>query len=198
LSVIVCSGVENIRTIEGEEEFFGRGVSYCATCDGFLYKGKTIAVFCTSKRLEHEIEYLSDFAEKVYLITMYKKAEIERIQKYRDALDTFLNDYLKNGVVEFTELTLKDMKGNPFTAEEQGFARTGTYAVNLCPNDEETTMKNLKEYLSYNVPSQTDSTKQTQTAKDMLVMFFDFDGVEESYQYESLIFVNQLIAKGKN
>lgn len=78
LSVIVCSGVESIRTIEGEEEFFGRGVSYCATCDGFLYKGKTIAVFCTSKRLEHEIEYLSDFAEKVYLIPMYKKAEIER------------------------------------------------------------------------------------------------------------------------
>ena len=76
-TVIVCGGVENIRTIEGEEEFFGRGVSYCATCDGFLYKGKTIAVLCTSKRLEHEIEYLSNFAEKVYLIPMYKNAEIE-------------------------------------------------------------------------------------------------------------------------
>lgn len=131
-------------------------------------------------------------------IAQGKKAEIERLKKYRDALDTFLNDYLKNGVVELTELTLKDAKGNPFTVEEHGFARTGKYAINLCPNDEETTMKNLKEYLSYNVPSQTDSTKQTQTAKDMLVMFFDFDGVEESYQYESLLFVNQLIAKGKN
>lgn len=78
LSVILACGVESVRTIDGEEEFFGRGVSYCATCDGFLYKDKTIAVFCTSKRLEHEIEYLADFAKMVYLIPMYKNVEISR------------------------------------------------------------------------------------------------------------------------
>ena len=77
-TVILATGVESIRLIEGEEAFSGRGVSYCATCDGFLYKGKTIAVVCTSKRLEHEIGYLADFAEKVYLIPMYKNVEIER------------------------------------------------------------------------------------------------------------------------
>jgi thioredoxin reductase (NADPH) len=70
--------VESVKQIAGETEFIGRGVSYCATCDGFLYKGKTIAVLCTSKRLEHEIEYLADFAEKVYLIPMYKDVEIKR------------------------------------------------------------------------------------------------------------------------
>ena len=47
-TVILATGVESIRLIEGEEAFSGRGVSYCATCDGFLYKGKTIAVVCTS------------------------------------------------------------------------------------------------------------------------------------------------------
>ena len=77
-SVILASGVESVKQVEGEEEFLGRGVSYCATCDGFLYKDKTIAVLCTSKRLEHEIGYLSDFAKKVYLIPMYKGVEIER------------------------------------------------------------------------------------------------------------------------
>ena len=77
-SVILATGVESIRLVEGEEKFSGRGVSYCATCDGFLYKGKTIAVLCTSKRLEHEIGYLADFAEKVYLIPMYKNVEIAR------------------------------------------------------------------------------------------------------------------------
>ena len=71
-SVILACGVESIKPIDGEEEFLGRGVSYCATCDGFLYKGKTIAVLCTSKRLEHEVSYLADLAEKVYLIAMYK------------------------------------------------------------------------------------------------------------------------------
>ena len=77
-SVILACGVESIKQIEGEESFLGRGVSYCATCDGFLYKGKTIAVLCTTKRLEHEIGYLADFAEKVYLIPMYKNVEIAR------------------------------------------------------------------------------------------------------------------------
>ncbi len=77
-SVILACGVESVKQIDGEEKFLGRGVSYCATCDGFLYKGKTIAVFCTSKRLEHEIEYLADIAAKVYLIPMYKDVVIRR------------------------------------------------------------------------------------------------------------------------
>jgi thioredoxin reductase (NADPH) len=77
-TVILACGVESVKQIEGEEAFLGRGVSYCATCDGFLYKGKTIAVLCTTKRLEHEIGYLADFAEKLYLIPMYKDVEIKR------------------------------------------------------------------------------------------------------------------------
>lgn len=77
-TVILACGVESVKQIDGEDTFLGRGVSACATCDGFLYKGKTIAVFCTSKRLEHEIGYLADIAEKVYLIPMYKGVEIAR------------------------------------------------------------------------------------------------------------------------
>ena len=77
-AVILACGVESVRQIEGEEEFSGRGVSYCATCDGFLYKDKTIGVVCTTKRLEHEIGYLADFAKRVYLVPMYKNVEIQR------------------------------------------------------------------------------------------------------------------------
>ena len=77
-AVILACGVESIKQIDGEEAFIGRGVSYCATCDGFLYKGKTIAVVCTTKRLEHEIGYLADFAQKVYLIPLYKGVEINK------------------------------------------------------------------------------------------------------------------------
>jgi len=75
-TVILAQGVESIKPVDGELEFLGRGVSYCATCDGFLYKGKRIAVVCTSKELEHEILHLAGFAEKVYLIPMYKGVEI--------------------------------------------------------------------------------------------------------------------------
>lgn len=77
-TVILSCGVESVKQVQGEEEFVGRGVSYCATCDGFLYKGKTIAVLCTTKRLEYEIGHLADFAAKVYLMPMYKEVEIER------------------------------------------------------------------------------------------------------------------------
>ena len=76
-TVILACGVESVRQIDGEESFVGRGVSYCATCDGFLYKDKTIGVFCTAKRLEYEIEYLAKIAKKVYLIPMYKPMEIQ-------------------------------------------------------------------------------------------------------------------------
>ena len=76
-TVILCTGVESIKLVDGETQFLGRGVSYCATCDGFLYKDKTIAVLCTSKRLEHEIEHLSGFAKKIYLIAMYKPVEVQ-------------------------------------------------------------------------------------------------------------------------
>jgi thioredoxin reductase (NADPH) len=51
-------------------------VSYCATCDGFLYKDKTIGVLCTSKEMEHEIEYLASLAKKVYLVALYKDVGI--------------------------------------------------------------------------------------------------------------------------
>ncbi len=76
-TVIMATGVEAVKPIPGELEFVGRGVSYCATCDGFLYKGKTIGVLCTTKDLEHEVEYLASLAEKVYLIPLYKNVQVK-------------------------------------------------------------------------------------------------------------------------
>ena len=71
-TVILCTGVTTAKPIVGEEQFLGRGVSYCATCDGFLYKGKTIGVILFDKAFEHEAEYLASLAGKVYLMPMYK------------------------------------------------------------------------------------------------------------------------------
>ncbi|MBQ2706040.1 MAG: NAD(P)/FAD-dependent oxidoreductase [Agathobacter sp.] len=77
-SIILAMGVVAANQYKGEAEFVGRGVSYCATCDGALYKGKTIAVVSTAKRFEHEIAFLADLAKKVYLFPFYKDCEIER------------------------------------------------------------------------------------------------------------------------
>ncbi|WP_448921482.1 NAD(P)/FAD-dependent oxidoreductase [Eubacterium sp.] len=65
-SVILCLGAETIKPLPNERELLGRGVSYCATCDGMLYKDKKIAVFYDSADGEEEVEYLSDLASEVY------------------------------------------------------------------------------------------------------------------------------------
>lgn len=74
-SVILATGVEFSKKIEGEDEFLGKGVSYCATCDGFFYRGKTIAVVGSSKEAEKELDYLADLAGTVYYFPLYKLEE---------------------------------------------------------------------------------------------------------------------------
>lgn len=74
-SVILATGVEFSKKIEGEDEFLGKGVSYCATCDGFFYRGKTIAVVGSSKEAEKELDYLADLAGNVYYFPLYKLEE---------------------------------------------------------------------------------------------------------------------------
>ena len=71
-TVLFATGVVPASVVDGEERLLGRGVSYCATCDGTLYRGKTVAVVCGDKRFEHEAVYLAGLAEKVYLFAPYK------------------------------------------------------------------------------------------------------------------------------
>ena len=70
-TVLLATGAVSGKGFPNEAELLGHGVSYCATCDGFLYKGKTIAVYCGSKDFEHEVTYLAEIAANVYLFTPY-------------------------------------------------------------------------------------------------------------------------------
>ena len=68
-SVIVCTGSTPKRAgFKGEDEFFGRGVSTCATCDGFFYKGKEVVVIGGGDTALEEALYLAQICSKVYLI----------------------------------------------------------------------------------------------------------------------------------
>ena len=71
-ALILCTGVSQTGGIRGEAEYLGRGVSYCATCDGGLYRGRTVAVVCGNRRFEHEARYLAGLAEKVYFFPYYR------------------------------------------------------------------------------------------------------------------------------
>jgi thioredoxin reductase (NADPH) len=75
-TIILATGVEAVKPIPGELELLGAGVSYCATCDGMLYRSKTIAVVSTSAEYEHEVSYLAELAEKVYFVPLYRDAAV--------------------------------------------------------------------------------------------------------------------------
>lgn len=87
-TVILACGLSAEKTFPGESENLGKGVSYCATCDGALYKGKSAVVIGYSRKEEKEAEFLSQLADEVIYIQMYKDAGIldEKIRVLKNVL----------------------------------------------------------------------------------------------------------------
>lgn len=67
-SVILATGVTVHKLIEGEQEFVGKGVGYCATCDGPLYRDKDVALIAYTPEGVEEANFLAGFCRKVYFI----------------------------------------------------------------------------------------------------------------------------------
>lgn len=126
-SVLLAMGVVPANLYQGESEFLGRGVSYCATCDGSLYKGKRIAVVSTSKRFEHEIDFLSELAEEVYLFALYKDCAI---QKENVKFITNKIEQIKGGF-RVEELLLKE--GGVLKVDGIFIMRNAIAPTALCP-----------------------------------------------------------------
>ena len=77
-TVIIATGSMGRKaTIRGEEEFLGRGVSYCAICDAAFFKGKTVCVLGDSEEAAKEAGVLARFAETVYLISPSQRLKVE-------------------------------------------------------------------------------------------------------------------------
>ena len=72
-AVILATGVVAGKTLPGEDALLGRGVSYCATCDAALYRGKNVIVIGYSAKEEEEAEFLSGMAAHVTYIPMYNE-----------------------------------------------------------------------------------------------------------------------------
>ncbi|MDD5693649.1 MAG: FAD-dependent oxidoreductase [Patescibacteria group bacterium] len=85
--VILALGTErNKLGINGEEEFLGKGVSYCATCDGFFFRDKTVAVVGSGDAACTGATFLSDVAKKVYLI--YRSPSLKAEPIWIDKVNT--------------------------------------------------------------------------------------------------------------
>ena len=104
-AVIIATGAKNRPMgIADEEKLTGRGVSYCATCDGAFYKGKTVAVFGGGNTAVEDAIYLADICAKVYII--HRRDEF-RAEKH--LVDTLFS---KENVVRLTPYVVSALKSD--------------------------------------------------------------------------------------
>jgi thioredoxin reductase (NADPH) len=83
-SICIATGSERKKLgVPGEEEFVGRGVSYCATCDGPFYVGKVVCVIGGSDSAAKEALFLSQNVKRVYIIYRGEEIRAEPINKQR-------------------------------------------------------------------------------------------------------------------
>ena len=84
-TVIIANGAAKRKlNLKKENDFIGKGISYCATCDGNFYKGKTVTVVGGGNSALEDALYLSDVADKVYVVHQFDEFNAE--EKYREDL----------------------------------------------------------------------------------------------------------------
>ena len=139
-SVIIATGAQPMKLgVAGEKEFVGRGVSYCAVCDGAFYREKVVAVVGGGNAAVEEAMYLTKFADKVYLIHRRDELRADKIVQER----AFQNEKL-----EFIwDTVVKEIKGddlvhtlvleNVKTKENSTLAVNGIFPyIGITPNVE--------------------------------------------------------------
>ena len=104
-TVIIATGAKPMKLgVPGEAEFIGRGVSYCAVCDGAFYKDKIVAVVGGGNSAVEEAMYLTKFASKVYLIHRRNELRADKIVQERA---------FKNEKLEFVwDSVVREVKGD--------------------------------------------------------------------------------------
>lgn len=139
-SVIIATGAKPMKLgVKGEEEFIGRGVSYCAVCDGAFYKDKVVAVVGGGNSAVEEAIYLTKFASKVYIIHRRDELRADKIIQNRAAKNEKIEFVLNSVVCEIqgqdlvNNLILKNTK----TDEMFNLAVDGVFPyIGITPNVE--------------------------------------------------------------
>lgn len=139
-SVIIATGAKPMKLgVKGEEEFVGRGVSYCAVCDGAFYKDKVVAIVGGGNSSVEEAIYLTKFASKVYIIHRRDELRADKIIQNRATKNEKIEFVLNSVVCEIqgqdlvNNLILKNTK----TDEMFNLAVDGVFPyIGITPNVE--------------------------------------------------------------
>ncbi|MCF6094575.1 thioredoxin-disulfide reductase [Microaerobacter geothermalis] len=129
-SVIVATGAEHRKLgVPGEKELSGRGVSYCAVCDGAFFKGKELVVVGGGDSAVEEAVYLTRFATKVTIIHRRDELRAQKILQKR-AMENEKIDFIWNHVVKEIKgenkveaVVIEDVK----TGEQREFSCDGVF-----------------------------------------------------------------------
>lgn len=139
-AIIIATGAQpRYMNVPGEHEFTGKGVSYCATCDGALYRNKVVAVIGGGDSAVEEGMFLTKFATKVFVV--HRRDELRAVKSIQDrAFKNEKMEFIWDSVVEeikgenFVETAvLKNLKTN----EKQDLKVDGIFVyVGILPNNE--------------------------------------------------------------
>lgn len=139
-TILVATGAKHrMLGVPGEKELSGMGVSYCATCDGAFFRGKTVAVVGGGDVAVEDAIFLARVCEKVYVI--HRRDELRAARSLQERLlalenvemvwDTVVNEIKGENKVEALEIT------NRKTEEKKELAVDGIFiAVGITPNSE--------------------------------------------------------------
>lgn len=94
-SIILALGIVKNVLIENEDTFLGKGVSYCATCDGMLYKNKTVAITGNSSDIVNEANFLKSIGCKVYFVSTIKPDDLDQNIEFVNGVIKKINGNLK-------------------------------------------------------------------------------------------------------
>lgn len=131
-AIILATGAEpKTLGLPMEDTLKGRGVSYCATCDGALFRGKEVAIVGSSKHAIEEALFLSKHASRVHFFSPFGKVqgveEIENITVYENATPVSLHE--ENGLL--SAVTVKLLNGEEETISVRGlFVAIGNMPAN--------------------------------------------------------------------
>ncbi len=126
-AVIIATGSENRKLgVEGEDKLVGRGISYCATCDGAFFRKKDVAVVGGGNTAIEDALYLADVADKVYLVHRRdafrgEEAGVAKLRE-RDNVEFVLNSVVTklNADRRLQSVEVTDRQGNVRVLEVSG------------------------------------------------------------------------------
>ncbi len=161
-TIIIATGAQPMKLgVKGEKEFVGRGVSYCAVCDGAFYKNKVVAVIGGGNSAIEEAMYLTKFASKVFVVHRRNELRADKIIQERafknKKIEFVWNNVVKeiNGENTVNSVVLEDVK----TGKQTDLTVDGVFPyIGIVPNTEDFNGQLMQDKKGFIITDETMAT----------------------------------------